>query len=564
MSPTRERNRTSPPRLSRYVNPSPDEVDVDVERAWRYLQTEIGRTAAGTTPNVSALASPTQRGQWPWRSLAAVAVLMLAVFLSISILPNGSAAIVEAADTGLHRIVEGKQQPLRVGEKVRTNEVIRFDGTSSATLAFKDGARLEMGSKSELRLENAESGLRIRLNGGSIIVSAERNSKNNLYIQTSDATISVADTVSMVTAEEMSSQVAVIRGEALIQKKGISTKLQPGEQVATNPFIELRPVSEEIAWSGKAQSYMAMIMQATRRAALQDETTQPAIPPSETFDVVSIRQNLSGGGQSNAPGPRSQTAPGVSACAPLLPLVVQLSPGRLVMRNVSVYQLVALAYGKHCTLSAEQKLLSGPEWIESIGFDIQATFPTGFPNFSLRQLTNGDAPRLQRLLQNMLADRFKLVLHRTTKEVPTYNLTLPKMGIVRLSDNQNPPSPSATQTFPPVFPPAATTPTGPGWTIHMDPIQGIVTVNARSVPISTIVNGIQGLLSRMVVDKTEVKGLIEIPEQTIPVAPATAAAVFNGSEWVPDVLRKVGFELESGRAFVEALVIERIEKPSEN
>ena len=36
------------------------------------------------------------------------------------------------------------------------------------------------------------------------------------------------------------------------------------------------------------------------------------------------------------------------------------------MKNVSVYQFVALAYGKSCSLSLEQKLLTGPEWTSQI------------------------------------------------------------------------------------------------------------------------------------------------------------------------------------------------------
>ena len=54
--------------------------------------------------------------------------------------------------------------------------------------------------------------------------------------------------------------------------------------------------------------------------------------------------------------------------------------------------------------------------------------------------------------------------------------------------------------------------------------------------------------------------MIDIPERTFDLGRDAGAT----ATWLPDVLRKLGFELESGRAFVEALIVERIERPSAN
>ena len=109
--------------------------------------------------------------------------------------------------------------------------------------------------------------------------------------------------------------------------------------------------------------------------------------------------------------------------------MAQVNPGRFVATNVTLYRLITLAYGKHCRLSQEQELISGgPEWRQSVAFDIQATLPEGSPVYTQQQLNNGEAPKLQAMLQKMLADRFGLALHRETKEIPVYNLVLVKMG----------------------------------------------------------------------------------------------------------------------------------------
>ena len=344
-----------------------------------------------------------------------------------------------------------------------------------------------MRAMSELEFEETSDGLRIQLNDGSVIVSAVKNGGKNLYVQTKDAKISLVDSVSLVTAEETNSHVAVIQGEAHVEQNGTSTKLGPGQHVATSLLAASRPMAEEIAWSRRADFYMAMILQAVGPPTLQNQA--PA--SSETFEVVSVRPNNSGSGAvSPIPGPRSTVPQGVRACAGLAPLTVQLTPGRVVMKNVSLYQLIIWAYGKHCALAQEHKLLVGPSWIETVGFDIQATLPSGFPTYTWQQLVGGETPRLQLMLQNMLADRFKLTLHRASKEVPTYILTLPKMGIVRLSENQNPPAPAVpSPTF--GFPNPGAAPSRV-LNIRYDPSQGIVTVNAASTPLPMMVGVIQG------------------------------------------------------------------------
>src|SRR5262249_27477367 len=68
----------------------------------------------------------------------------------------------------------------------------------------------------------------------------------------------------------------------------------------------------------------------------------------------------------------------------------------------------------------------GPGWVKSEHFDVQAAIPKGAPSYTARQLERGEAPVLQRMIQNLLAERFSLVVRRETKETPIYVLTLAK------------------------------------------------------------------------------------------------------------------------------------------
>ena len=301
---------------------------------------------------------------------------------------------------------------------------------------------------------------------------------------------------------------------------------------------------------------------------------QPVAQTRDVFDVISIRPATGvpvGGARGGGPGLRGGGPAGPQPCGGL----VQLNPGRFVASNVTLYRLITMAYGKNCRLSQEQELLArGPDWRQSVAFDIQATLPAGAPAYTVQQLQNGEAPRLQMMLQNMLADRFSLTLHRETKEIPVYNLVVVKMGRIKLSDDQTPPPPLNLGGVPPPPPP----PPPPGargdglprledlprgaYGVGVDPPAGMVTIWGRAIPISTMINFIQGGVGRMVVDKTEPKGLYDIERVTLDVGPFD---IGPGSVTVwPEIMNQLGLRMDPTRGPAEVLVIDRAEKPSEN
>jgi uncharacterized protein (TIGR03435 family) len=162
------------------------------------------------------------------------------------------------------------------------------------------------------------------------------------------------------------------------------------------------------------------------------------------------------------------------------------------------------------------------------------------------------------MLQSMLMERFKLALHRETKDVPVYNLVVVKTGRVKPSDDQTPPDPAA----PPVrFAPGAAPPRG-HYSLGVDPPAGKVTIAATAVPLTSIINIFQGQEGRLVVDKTDFKGLIDIPPQTLDVGPfdVSPGAV---SVW-PEIMLQLGLKLQPARGPAEILAIDQAEKPSEN
>ena len=89
----------------------------------------------------------------------------------------------------------------------------------------------------------------------------------------------------------------------------------------------------------------------------------------------------------------------------------KIDPARIEIRNMSLRDVTVAAY------RIKPFQLDGPAWTKSTLVDITATFPDGAgPN------------RIPEMLQALLSDRFGLALHKETRDVPVYELSVGKNG----------------------------------------------------------------------------------------------------------------------------------------
>ena len=87
--------------------------------------------------------------------------------------------------------------------------------------------------------------------------------------------------------------------------------------------------------------------------------------------------------------------------------------GLLKVYNVSLKRCIRYAYGM-----PETQILGGPKWVDDVRYDILAK-----ADQPLKE------PELLKMLQPLLADRFKLAFHRETRPIAGYVLTAAKGGI---------------------------------------------------------------------------------------------------------------------------------------
>jgi len=236
-------------------------------------------------------------------------------------------------------------------------------------------------------------------------------------------------------------------------------------------------------------------------------------------------------------------------------------PGRVNMNNLSLRDMMRLAY------QVKDYQISGPDWMNSMRFNVVATIPPGTPK--------GDIPLMW---QSLLADRFKLELHRDKKELPVYVLLVGKGGPkLKKSENQDDsPGPAG----------GAPIPGGRG-RVMMG--RGRLTANRSTV--SGFAETLSRQMDRPVVDETGISGLYDItlewtPDerqrmQFMPGMPApppggggdAPAARAGGSEATPSsgatifaaLQEQLGLKMESKKSQVEILVVDHAEKvPTEN
>lgn len=270
--------------------------------------------------------------------------------------------------------------------------------------------------------------------------------------------------------------------------------------------------------------------------------------PAE-FEVASVRPGSPG--FTGAPGtPNGDGAAAFPACAGGF---IQVDPQRFSATNTTLYTLITLAYGIRysCFIVDASDLLSGgPKWVLSDRFDVQAVMPAGSPSYTQQQLRDGAAPALQAMLRNLLTERFKLAVHRSMKDMRVYVLTAVP-GAVKLAPSR----PEDRKVM--------------GLNIEPDENKEfIVHVFGNRASVEDFTHAIEPVTHTPVLDRTGLTGEHSFDLKFAVIEPFSgplASLVGATSPTIFTVLQQqLGLRLERTTAPVEAWVIDRAEKPSEN
>ncbi len=200
---------------------------------------------------------------------------------------------------------------------------------------------------------------------------------------------------------------------------------------------------------------------------------------------------------------------------------MRFTPGRVVSGSsagVTAARIILDAY--HLTA---YQLSGGPGWLDSDRFDLEAKASDSSANES----------QLRLMLQTMLAERFKLVLHRGTRQMPVYALVVSKGGLGPFLKEQKEEGDRVK--------------TGPGHAGQRR-IMNAGTIQDLAERMTAL-----GTVDRPVLDKTGLKGVY------------SWAILWDPDEnFITAAQGELGLKFESEKTVVETLFVDQIEKPGAN
>jgi len=245
--------------------------------------------------------------------------------------------------------------------------------------------------------------------------------------------------------------------------------------------------------------------------------SQSVVAGAQPFGVASIKPNRSGARNSG---------------------FKRFTGGELDATNLTLKMLIAFAYD-----IPQERILQGPAWLDSERYDILAK-----PDESSDRPVDRSMGVLRLRTQALLADRFKLTLHKETRQLPIYKLLVDKGGPKQLQ----PPKGDKPDLF----------------------TNGRhVTCQATSMEFFAK-NFLTGQVGGPVIDQTGIEGNFDFsmdwaPDDNSPKRPGDAgeersAPDPSGPSLFSALREQLGLKLEGSKGPVEVLIIDRAVKASGN
>lgn len=208
---------------------------------------------------------------------------------------------------------------------------------------------------------------------------------------------------------------------------------------------------------------------------------------------------------------------------------------RFVGKNYTLKLLIAAAYNLN-----PRVISGGPDWLDSEHYDIAALTPGDVRPTRDEQMV---------MLRKLLTDRFQLSFHRESREFSVYELEVAKGG------------PKLKATAKPDDAPALIN------VVYPDRIK----LPARNVTMGDFASMLQrAMLDRPVVDKTGLTGRYDFDlewaqdesqfDGSVGAAPADASA----APFFTAIQQQLGLKLVATRGPVDALIVDKAERPSAN
>jgi uncharacterized protein (TIGR03435 family) len=263
-------------------------------------------------------------------------------------------------------------------------------------------------------------------------------------------------------------------------------------------------------------------------------------PPRAEFEVASIKPS--------AAGPAVGTGQ--------VHVGVQIDGAQVHCTYLSVRDYIRIAY------QVREYQISGPEWLAAERFDIHAKLP------------EGGRGQFREMLQNLLADRFQVKMHRDSKEFSVYGIVVGKGGLKLKESPLDPETEAGVNVTAEGGARGTTINFGRGAYFSLADNK----FEARKLTMAQLADSLGRFIERPVVDMTDLKGTYDLTLEFTPEEYRTLlirTALSAGVNLPPEVMRllegasdeslfkglqSLGLKLESRKAPLEVLVIDSASK----
>jgi uncharacterized protein (TIGR03435 family) len=231
-----------------------------------------------------------------------------------------------------------------------------------------------------------------------------------------------------------------------------------------------------------------------------------------------------------------ESTPPPSAGAPPVPHdeMIMFMPARI---------LIASAFNVGAFSKSE--VIGGPSWIDEQVYEIQAKI-NGPLSEAMQHMSNKERQRQIALMdQSLLADRFGLKVHFESRELPQFNLVVAKSG-TKLKPAANPSAHA----------PIMSKMVGTGMDLQI--------TSTTTDMLATILGFEPKIGGRPVINQTGLTGLYDVTLDWTPSRVADTNPDASGPSLFTALEEQLGLKLVETKGPVEVVVIDHIEKPSEN
>jgi uncharacterized protein (TIGR03435 family) len=205
-------------------------------------------------------------------------------------------------------------------------------------------------------------------------------------------------------------------------------------------------------------------------------------------------------------------------------------PGSVMMHNLRRRACIKWAY------DVKDYQITAPGWMGAPGW-----LGADLDRFEIAAKASPDTSvvDLKRMMQTLLAERFKLEFHRQPKEFGTLVMTVGKKGL-SLQSSKDP----------------------EGDSLAVAPPQGSALIILQSTTLSQLADLMSGPLRMPIIDKTGVDGRFDL---RIDMAPYMASGGQDPMVLASALEEQLGLKLEKQKTQIEMLIIDHVEKtPTEN